>query len=183
MVCSVTWLRKNWKTIPVFLMATAFSLLVLYLWASRLDTSFTYRHVTADQRYILRALGPPPRFTVQYLPLGDASGRELARTEVWYYPQHGQGITFVKGQIAGEHTISVDPAGAVYPALRPWQVDVTLDRSEVESMTGQAATPLDLVPALQGRGGVEAFVTKNAVFAFEGGRLVYFQSLGRGTFQ
>lgn len=138
-----------------------------------------YRFLTPDQRTIVRSLGQPSRFTVAYLPLGTEGNYEITRTEVWYYPEHGQRISFVRGRVVSVDRIGDEPVAARYPSLDPWRFHVGMNREQVESVLGTTALAIDPAVEADGSDGAQVYVSGQAVFSVEKGKLVYFSSLGR----
>ncbi len=177
----MNWLRRNWKAIPAVILAALLSSLLVAFWVYRINDAVTYRGLTRDQAHIVRTLGSPARFTLVYLPLGEKGERELTRAEVWFYPEHGQSISFVHGRIVSVDDMEGDPVESTYPELRPWHFDVSMDLTDVESALGEEGAPVDPLPELRKGAEVASYATAHAVYSIERGRLVYLQTVGRGS--
>jgi len=131
----------------------------------------------AAEDEISDVFGPPDQFIVAYLP---RDGGELVRTEIWYYPEHEQKVTFVEGKV-----VSVDPmenpgTDVIYPDLMPGDFDFEMGYDDVMAVLGGEADEIDETPELLGEFDVQTYVNDSAVFAIEGGRLVYVQTIGIG---
>jgi hypothetical protein len=121
--------------------------------------------------------GPPQQFIVAYLP---REGDELVRTEIWYYPEHEQKVTFIEGR-----AVSVDPMeypgeDVSYPDFEPAEFDFDMTYDDVMAVLGGEADEMDETPELLGEFDAQTYVNDNAVFAIEGGHLVYIQTIGIG---
>lgn len=174
------WFARNWKGLLGIFVGIVIAGVVVNTWYARASDAVLYRRLTGDQRRIVKTLGDPSRFTVAYLPLGEPGERQLVRTEIWYYPEHSQSVSFVRGRIVNVSEMQGDPVSAVYSGLKPWDFDVDMDAEAVAAATGGAAVRADVVPGLTAREGVDAYVSEMVVYALESGRLVYVQSLGQG---
>ena len=121
--------------------------------------------------------GPPDQFIVAYLP---RDGGELVRTEIWYYPEHEQKVTFVEGKAVSVDLMENPGEDVVYPDLDPTQFDFEMGYEEVMAVLGGEADQIDETPELLGEFDVQTYVNDRAVFAIEGGNLVYVQTIGVG---
>jgi len=134
-----------------------------------------------DQERIVRRLGAPSYFTLAYLPLGPKRTSEIVRTEIWYYPEHGQSIYFVDGEV-----VSVDPADNVAvpespPRLVPWRIDDRTPRSQIDSGSPAARAPVALAPDTARDSDV--YLSKDALYVVEHGRLIYLSTAERSGLQ
>ncbi len=138
------------------------------------------RSMSAAQEEVIEQLGPPPRFLIAYVPRTEGSSEELVRTEVWYYPDHQQSISFVEGAIASVETIAPDPEGATYPDLRPEAFDFEMGYEEVAALLGGDIQKVEELPDLSSKDGIELYEGDHGMFAIERGKLVYLQTIGLG---
>lgn len=130
-----------------------------------------------DQQRIVERLGAPATFTIAYLPIGQRRSAQLTRTEIWYYPEHGQSISFVAGEV-----VSIDPAQDLVtlsraPRLLPWQVDDATPRSQLDSATVSHLVPAEFAPVTSEA--AQVYMGEDALYVIERGRLVYFTTAGR----
>ena len=131
------------------------------------------------QNAVLDRLGDPARFTIIYLPRTTNGAEEVVRTELWDYPDHQQRITFVEGAIAAVDTITPDPEDATYLAVSPPQFDLEMGLEQVAAALGETPEKVDELPEFSAKDGVELYLSDHAMFALEGGKLVFLQTIGR----
>ncbi|MBN2848653.1 MAG: hypothetical protein JXP72_09450 [Coriobacteriia bacterium] len=138
-----------------------------------------------SQQEIVDALGEPAAFQIAYLPADDVDAdgaSSLRRTEVWYYPEHEQQISFIDGvavSVQGWEWMPEVPAD--YPALSPAAFDISMSLDDVADALGETASAIDelvIDPVLADEDDVHVYATDTAVFTIERGMLTYIQTVG-----
>lgn len=153
--------------------------------ASETGSAETWPGYSEPQQGIVDALGEPAAFQLAYLPaddLGADGAGSLRRTEVWYYPEHEQQISFIDGvavSVQGWEWLPESPTD--YPALSPadFHIDMTLD--DIAAALGTAITDIDEIeidPELTATDDVHVYATTDVVFTIERGALTYLQTVG-----
>lgn len=137
------------------------------------------------QQGIVDELGEPASFQIAYLPsaeVDDEDASTLRRTEVWYYPEHEQQISFIDGVAVSVQGWEWQPETPTdYPALSPahFHIDMTLD--DVADVLGVAPSELEEIevdPELSATDDVHVYATAEVVFTIERGALTYLQTVG-----
>jgi len=129
---------------------------------------------SANQLEILDTLGPPQQFAITYLEQGSDDQR-LVRQESWFYPALGQKLSFLGGDLVQNEEMEVQ---ADYPAtyLTPDLFDIYSTLDDIKLIVGEVnLAPLDL-PVFSGEG-IETYASKEAVFVFEQGYLMYVETI------
>lgn len=168
--------KKRGKRKLLFVIASVLVLLLLVLFVA--SYLLRPRTTSAAQKEILDTLGAPAQFIVAYLPQGDGESAGLARTEIWFYPDHQKKVAFVSGKIAYIEDFEPEVANASYPNLSPGDFDYFMGYQGVTRKLGEEAELIDIIPELIEEEKVETYMTDDVVFAIERGHLVYIQTLG-----
>lgn len=171
--------RSRWRR-PLIWALAALGVLVIAAGGTLAYAYSQMSGVSAAQEQVVAQLGPPPRFMVAYVPRTSGSSQELVRTEVWYYPDHEQKISFVEGAIASVETMPPDPEDATYPDLRPELFDFEMGYEEVAALLGGDVQEVEELPNLSAKDGLRLYASENGMFAIEKGKLVYVQTVGLG---
>lgn len=139
-----------------------------------------YNYITAGlgfsntQGDIIEALGYPEQFAITYLEQGEADNR-LVRQEVWFYPTKGQKLSFLAGELVLTEEMEVQ---SDYPQtqLAPDLFDIYSTLADIKMTVGEVnLATLDL-PVFSGEG-IETYMSKEAVFVFEQGYLMYVETV------
>ncbi len=144
------------------------------------DQEVTSEGYSPDQQQLIDSFGPPPRWSVSYMPIGEG-GEEitLGRYETWSYPDHEYEIIFLGGDIMDTYAIDPDPAGTVYSGYTPnmFEYEMTYDDVASELMATDIE-PVDWLPELYEKGTIESYIASFVTFTLEGGQLTYIETLG-----
>ena len=137
------------------------------------------------QQGIVDQLGAPAAFQIAYLPSAevDSDGAStLRRTEVWYYPEHEQQISFIDGVAVGVQGWEWQPEPpAEYAQLAPadFHIGMTLDDvAEVLDLPPADIEEIEVDPELSVTDDVHVYATAEVVFTIERGALTYIQTMG-----
>jgi hypothetical protein len=139
-------------------------------------TFVTVNPLSTAQQELVEVFGYPPQFSIAYVPGGTEDDETSARGEVWYYPDHGQQVTFLSGTIISVDEIPVDEAPVAYPDLRPEQFDIDMTLDEVAALAGPEVALVESIPG--GTGDLELYAGEGALFAMERDQLVFLQTIG-----
>ena len=137
------------------------------------------------QQGIIDELGAPAAFQIAYLPsadLDDEGAGALRRTEVWYYPEHEQQISFIDGAALSVQGWEWQPeVPTEYPALSPADFHIGMTLDDVAAVLGVEPGDIEEIevdPELSATDDVHVFATTEVVFTIERGALTYVQTLG-----
>jgi len=134
------------------------------------------------QAELIETLGSPTAFQIAYAPSDDidADGAtSLRRTEVWYYLEHEQQISFIDGvPVAVQGWEFMPEAPTDYPALSPADFHISMALADVEAILGEPAEEVIIDPALAEEDDTHVYVTESAIFTIERGSLTYLQTIG-----
>lgn len=137
------------------------------------------------QQAIVEELGEPAAFQLAYLPSadeGEEGASTLLRTEVWYYPEHEQQISFIDGVAVSVQGWEWQPENPTdYPALSPARFTIDMTLENVAAVLGVASDQIDelpIDPGLTASDDLHVYATATAVFTIERGALTYLQTIG-----
>ncbi|PKQ37632.1 MAG: hypothetical protein CVT59_06185 [Actinobacteria bacterium HGW-Actinobacteria-1] len=134
------------------------------------------------QAELITTLGEPTAFQIAYAPADDADAdgaTSLRRTEVWYYLEHEQQISFVDGvAVAVQGWEFMPEVPTDYPTLSPADFHIDMTLADVESILGEPAEEVIIDPALAEEDDTHVYVTESAIFTIERGALTYLQTIG-----
>ena len=134
------------------------------------------------QAELIEKLGSPTAFQIAYAPSDDidADGAtSLRRTEVWYYLEHEQQISFIDGvPVAVQGWEFMPEAPTDYPALSPADFHISMMLTDVEAILGETAEEIVIDPELAETDDVHVYATTSAIFTIERGALTYMQTIG-----
>ena len=132
--------------------------------------------VSEEQAKILDAFGQPRYFSLYYLPKEDD---QLIRTEVWYYPEHENSITFMGGAIFKVTEIDVEDLNYDYPEINPNDFDYGMNYDDVVDMLeAKVVEPVEFSNDLFEDDEILTYVADKVMFSIEKGKLVYMQTMG-----
>jgi len=134
------------------------------------------------QEETIDMFGYPQQFVVTYMPSGDAEEPYLIRTEVWYYPDFEMQITFSGGEVFNvEDYMSEDAEqgeGISPTNLKPEDFIFDMGYAEVSELLGaENIDPIDM-PGFFEQGVIETYLSDQALFIIEHGKLSYIQTVG-----
>ncbi len=130
--------------------------------------------ISESQQETINLFGDPPQFVLTYLPQQSESGQDLARYEIWYYPEVSKKITFLAGKIIDSQDFeSADEMSAV--SFQPWDFDIFTSYQELVDVIGDRPNLVDL-PGFSGED-LKTYATEEGVFIIEGDYLTYVQTL------
>lgn len=157
----------------LILLASAVGLIVIL----RLVFTFvTVNPLSTAQQELVEVFGHPSQFSIAYVPGGTEDDEIAVRSEVWYYPDHGQQVTFLSGTIISVDEMPVEEAPVVYPDLHPEQFDIDMTLDEVAALAGPEVALVEAIPG--DTGDLELYAGEGALFAMERGQLVFLQTIG-----
>lgn len=134
------------------------------------------------QEELITTLGEPTAFQIAYAPADDADSdgaTSLRRTEVWYYLEHEQQISFIDGiAVAVQGWEFMPEAPTDYPTLSPADFHIDMTLADVEAILGEPAEEVIIDPALAEEDDTHVYVTESAIFTIERGSLTYLQTIG-----
>jgi len=135
--------------------------------------------LSPSQAEIRKMFGLPHQFVVTYLPRGSADKPQLARSEIWFYPEHGKKITFLAGElVSDEEYLSEDEVTPT--TLRPEDFDFNMNYDDVVAFLGSAnIEAIDFLPVFH-QESVETYASDQAIFVIEDNYLTYIQTLSAG---
>lgn len=139
-------------------------------------TFVTIDPLSAAQQELVDVFGYPPQFSIAYVSAGTEDDEFLARSEVWYYPDHGQQVTFLAGTIVSVTAMPEDELAVTYPDLKPEQFDVDMAFEEIASLAGPEVALVEAIASDDGD--LELYAGEGALFAMERNQLVFLQTIG-----
>ncbi|MDH4139874.1 MAG: hypothetical protein OEV43_04820 [Coriobacteriia bacterium] len=132
------------------------------------------------QDEVIQVFGAPSLFTIQYIPRDESPEAELVRTEIWYYPDHEQQLTFIEGLAVAVEPIQQAGLPVAQDPLDPRYFDADTTAAQIADILGEEIERVDDV--LDPDAGDEAegavYVSESALFAIQDGVLLYFETIG-----
>lgn len=134
------------------------------------------------QAQVEEFFGQPSQFALFYLPQDVDGQPALARSEVWYYPELGKKITFVSGYLVNVEDYQLVTNQTDATVLKPGDFYFNQNLADLQNIFGQDnVDPVDYLPGMFESGAEEIYLTDQAVFMLESGKLTYLQTYGAGA--
>ncbi len=132
-----------------------------------------------DQQELIDTFGPPSRFSISYVPIGEGDETVLGRWEIWSYPDHQYEIQFLGGDIMDAYAIDADPTGTVYSGFTPNMFEYDMDYTDVQdALSFLEIEPNDWLPEFYEEGVIESYIASFVTFTIEYDHLTYIETLG-----
>mgnify|MGYP007134653263 CR=1 FL=1 len=149
-----------------------FLIIVLLLFWFVLKPDFL---LSETQKDTVDALGYPTNFAISYMPTGDEEKPTLTRNEVWYYPTHNLKIIFSAGKVFETEEYTPTTTKQEPTKLKPQNFHFNQSFASIKRHLKSKPYEFESF-AEEDDYDIKTYVSEDAFFTIENGKLTYFQT-------
>lgn len=131
--------------------------------------------LSEPQKDTVDALGYPVNFAISYMPTGDNESPTLTRNEVWYYPEHSLKIIFSAGKVFETEEYTPSLTDQEPTKLKPEDFHFNQSLISIKRHLKSKSYEFESF-AEEDKYDIKTYVSEDAFFTIENGKLVYFQT-------